>query len=90
MLVRKTCILFTDPPYLAMILGGLAGWESNSEVIHAVSNAGPAGPFAYHDTALVPWHHNPQAVQAPDGTWLISGLQNLGAESVLRPGPRKG
>lgn len=62
---------------------GLAGWESNSEVIHAVSNHGPAGPFAYHDTALVPWHHNPQAVQAPDGTWLIYSIGQTNASWAL-------
>lgn len=53
---------------------GVFPQESNSEVIHAVSNAGPAGPFRYLDTALPPWHHNPQAVRAPDGTWLIYSI----------------
>ena len=52
---------------------GLDGWESNSFVIHAVSQS-PEGPFVYHDTAIPIWHHNPQAIRAPDGTWLISSI----------------
>jgi hypothetical protein len=61
----------------------LSTQESNSEVIHAVSNAGPAGPFAYFDTALQPWHHNPQAVRAPDGTWLIYSIGRTNASWAL-------
>jgi hypothetical protein len=45
---------------------GLSGWESNSFVLHAVSQS-PVGPFEFHDVALPVWHHNPQAIRAPDG-----------------------
>jgi len=31
---------------------GLAAWETNSYVVHAVSTTGPAGPFAVADTAV--------------------------------------
>ena len=31
---------------------GLAAWETNSYVVHAVSTTGPGGPFAVADTAV--------------------------------------
>ena len=31
----------------------------------------------------VPWHHNPQAVQAPDGTWLIYSIGQTNASWAL-------
>ena len=31
---------------------GLAAWETNSYVVHAVSTTGPGGPFAVVDTAV--------------------------------------
>ena len=49
---------------------GLAEWLTNSDVIHAVSGS-PDGPFRYRDTAVPLWGHNPQAIRAPDGKWLI-------------------
>ena len=49
---------------------GLTAWETNSEVIHAVS-ATPLGPFAFSDVAIPPYAHNPQAVVHTDGTILI-------------------
>jgi hypothetical protein len=48
----------------------LGTWTTNSEVIHAVSPS-PTGPFKLRDIALHRWHHNPQAILHPDGTWLI-------------------
>lgn len=52
---------------------GLYAWESNSEVIHAVSND-PLGPFTYLSQALPVYHHNPQALTAPDGTVLVFAI----------------
>jgi len=52
---------------------GLSAWESNSQVIHAVSND-PLGPFAFTDVAVPVWAHNPQAVVANDGTFLLFTL----------------
>lgn len=57
---------------------GLDGWESNSFVMHAVADT-PEGPFEYHDTALPVWHHNPHALLAPDGTWLIYSIGKTNA-----------
>lgn len=34
----------------------------------------PTGPFARQGIAIVPWSHNPEAVLAPDGTWVIYTL----------------
>ena len=48
----------------------LGAWTSNSEVIHAVSDSA-AGPFKMKDVALPPWHHNPQIMLHPDGTFLL-------------------
>ena len=50
----------------------LGAWTTNSFVIHATSS-NVTGPFAYRDTALPRWHHNPQAVLAADGTWYYLG-----------------
>lgn len=49
---------------------GLNEWLTNSDVIHAVSDS-PDGPFSYRDTAVPLWAHNPQAIRAPDGKWLL-------------------
>eukprot|EP01047_Picozoa_sp_COSAG01_P022109 COSAG01_NODE_1304_length_10809_cov_2.635387_4_plen_554_part_00 len=62
----------------AMTLGcNLGAWTSNSEVIHAVSPQ-PTGPFQLRNVALPPWHHNPQAVLHPDGTWLLYTIGTVG------------
>jgi hypothetical protein len=62
----------------AMTLGcNLGAWTSNSEVIHATSSS-PLGPFQFSDVALPPWHHNPQALLHPDGTWLIYTIGTAG------------
>ena len=49
---------------------GLNAWETNSQVHHGVS-ASPIGPFNFSDVAIPVWHHNPQAIRHPDGTYLI-------------------
>lgn len=51
----------------------LAQWHTNSAVMHAVSNK-PEGPFTFYDQAVPMWHHNPQAIEAPDGTYLIYSM----------------
>ena len=48
----------------------LGGWTSNSHVIHSTSTS-PLGPFSTKDVSLAVWHHNPQAMLHPDGTWLL-------------------
>ena len=48
----------------------LAGWESNRQVVHSTATS-PLGPFTAQDVVLPVWHHNPQVVLHPDGTWLI-------------------
>ena len=55
----------------------LGAWTSNSEVIHAVADA-PEGPFSLNDVALRPWHHNPQVLRHPDGTWLLFTIGTAG------------
>ena len=50
---------------------GIGGWETNSEVIHAVG-ASPGGPFAFSDVALPTWHHNPDIKRCPvSGEFLL-------------------
>ncbi len=49
---------------------GLGTWHSNSFVMHGVSST-PAGPYQWSDVALPMEHHNPHALRAPDGTYLI-------------------
>jgi hypothetical protein len=48
----------------------LGSWHSNSFVMHGVASA-PAGPYRWSDVALPMEHHNPHAVRAPDGTYLL-------------------
>ena len=43
-------------------------WETNSEVVLAVSPKSPLGPFEKVKTIIEPWAHNPQAIRAPDNT----------------------
>ena len=49
---------------------GLGHWLTNSDVIHATA-ASPEGPFRFRDTAVPLWAHNPAALRAPDGTYLL-------------------
>ena len=49
---------------------GIDYWEPNSRVVHATA-ATADGPFAYASTVLEPFAHEPNAVRAPDGTWVI-------------------
>lgn len=43
----------------------LVDWETNSEVVLAVSTS-PLGPFEKIRTLVPPWAHNPQTIRAPD------------------------
>lgn len=47
-----------------------------SEVIHAVSNNGPLGPFSV--AGVIGPGHNPEIYQAKDGSWVIGVLENIG------------
>ena len=75
----------------------LGSWSSNSEVVHGTADS-PAGPFRLAEVALGPWHHNPQAVLHPDGTWLLYTIgtttvppqHKCGAESGGTPRRRLG
>lgn len=49
---------------------GMNTWSTNSIIRHAVS-ATPAGPFARKEVVLPAFAHNPTAIRAPDGTYLI-------------------
>lgn len=49
---------------------GLNAWQVNSIVTHAVSHD-PVSAFTFLDVALPVWHHNPQALRAVDGTYVI-------------------
>jgi hypothetical protein len=68
----------------AMTMGcNLGAWSSNSEVIHATA-ASPADPFLLRNVALPPWHHNPQALLHPDGTWLLFTIGTVGVPAPHR------
>ena len=60
---------------------GLGAWGSNSMAVHAVA-ASPLGPFALVGRALPGYHHNVQAVRAPDGTFLIFSI-GMSPEPVM-------
>lgn len=49
---------------------GLWTWKNNSRISRAT---GPAqnGPFSFAKTVVLPFAHNPKAIRAPDGTYLI-------------------
>ena len=47
-------------------------FEYNSQVVRAVSDAGPAGPYRHAEVVLPPFHHNPTFVgPTPDGYYLL-------------------
>ena len=50
---------------------GIGYWEPNSRVVHAVSTRGPTGPFERAEVVVSPFAHEPNAVRAPDGSWVI-------------------
>jgi hypothetical protein len=49
----------------------ISHWSPNSAIVHAVSTAGPEGPYTRQSVAVPPFAHNPKVVRAPDGTWLM-------------------
>eukprot|EP00039_Didymoeca_costata_P013901 m.217906 g.217906 ORF g.217906 m.217906 type:complete len:487 (-) comp15894_c1_seq1:75-1535(-) len=49
---------------------GMSTWSTNSIIRHAVSSS-PTGPFARQEVVMSEFAHNPTAIQAPDGTYLI-------------------
>eukprot|EP00039_Didymoeca_costata_P004535 m.73987 g.73987 ORF g.73987 m.73987 type:complete len:431 (+) comp12442_c0_seq2:33-1325(+) len=53
----------------------LQHWTTNSQVVSAVSDTA-TGPFVRQSVTVNPWSHNPEAVIAPDGTWIIYTLGN--------------
>lgn len=54
---------------------GHFGYQS-SEVVHAVSENGPLGPYKVVD--VIGPGHNPEIYQAKDGSWLIGVLEDIG------------
>ena len=68
--------------FAAMTEGcNLGAWTSNSEVIHTIADS-PTGPFRFQDVALMPWHHNPQVLLHPDGTWLLYTIGTVGVPAA--------
>ena len=50
----------------------LSVWLSGSQIIEAVSTTGPLGPYLPTGRVVVASEaHNPQAIQAPSGEWLL-------------------
>ena len=58
--------------FLAEMLNGcgMNTWTTNSVIRHAVADT-PAGPYTPKEVIMMPFAHNPTALQAPDGTYLI-------------------
>eukprot|EP01043_Picozoa_sp_COSAG02_P051257 COSAG02_NODE_5373_length_4390_cov_3.127709_2_plen_494_part_00 len=53
---------------------GLGGWQSHSQVAHAVSDS-PAGPYKRKALVAAPEHHNPTLKVSPvDGTWHLYSI----------------
>ena len=49
---------------------GMQTWATNSIIRHAVA-AHPEGPYTAAEVVMPPFAHNPTAIRAPDGTYLI-------------------
>lgn len=49
---------------------GMTTWTTNSLIRHAVSDH-PQGPYEKKEIVMPPFAHNPTAIRAPDGTYLI-------------------
>lgn len=63
----------------------LADWATNSACVHATS-ATAEGPYAYQDTALPVWCHNPQVVAYDDGSGGTAyALFHIGTGTPSRP-----
>ena len=70
-----------------METGGLAGWSSNSECVHATSQS-PAGPYAARDVVLGVWCHGPQALRHnATGEYILAHVGNGTAASRPNPDP---
>eukprot|EP00035_Acanthoeca_spectabilis_P000852 m.75931 g.75931 ORF g.75931 m.75931 type:complete len:399 (-) comp10470_c0_seq1:206-1402(-) len=56
---------------------GLGIWITGSRVIHTTSHGSPLGPYTpTGQIAVAAEAHNPQAIQAPDGTYLLMDSYN--------------
>lgn len=68
---------------------GLNSWESNSQLVHVVSETGPTGPYVNESLIRLPFSHNPKLIKAPDGSYLIFHI-GCGDNSTKRMGPCTG
>ncbi len=63
-------------------LDGLNIWTTGSRVIHSTSRGAPEGPYTPlwvnggAEVAVAAQAHNPQAIRAPDGTYLLMDSYN--------------
>jgi len=73
---------------------GIDYWEPNSRVVHSVSHS-PEGPFNFSDVVIAPFAHEPNAVRAPTGEWVIfatvrhpdgTPLENCTRKTISRSG----
>jgi len=46
-------------------------WRSDSQIVHATSQGSAVGPYKRVELSVAPEAHNPQAIRAPDGTYLL-------------------
>eukprot|EP01079_Euglenida_sp_SAG-EU17-18_P005241 gene5241-132_t len=49
---------------------GIDYWEPNSRVVRAVSQT-PEGPYEFKEVVMENWAHEPNAVRAPTGEWVV-------------------
>lgn len=68
---------------------GLNSWETNSQLIHLVSESGPEGPFVNETLIRLPFSHNPKLARAPDGTWQVWHI-GCGDDTPVPMGPCSG
>jgi len=50
---------------------GIGSYLLNSGVVHAVSSAGPLGPYVQKEAVLPPFAHEPDVVRAPTGEFVM-------------------
>lgn len=57
---------------------GILVWMSNSRIRHAVSRAGPFGPYEPQDIAFGLWGHEPTVARAPTGEYVLFWTAHFG------------
>jgi hypothetical protein len=69
---------------------GLNSWQANSQLVHAVSAGGPAGPFVNDTVIRLPFSHNPKVARDPVSREYLLFHIGCGDNQTRRYGPCAG